>query len=300
MNLEYLNTFAEVVRSGSFSEVARKLSITQPAVSFQIQKLERDLGVRLLERRQKKILVTEAGKRLLAFAHIVGKENEKLTRELDALRDTVSGELLIAASTIPGEFLLPAMLGAFKVQHPAVSIKVEVSDSLTVIAGVGDGTYEVGFCGIVPHGVDLEKYPVGDDEIVLIVFPEHPFCQREKVSLVEVIDEPLIMREENSGTQHHIMSLLSEAGINHGKMKSRLVLGTSQAVVSAVEAEAGIAFVSSLAIQRSLALNLVRQVKVEGVALKRQFYCVYRKERMASRLQDEFIDFVNAGTADNL
>jgi len=299
MNLEYLNTFAEVVRSGSFSEVAKRLSITQPAVSFQIQKLERDLGVKLLERRQKKILVTEAGKRLLAFAHVVGKENEKLTRELDTLRDTVSGELVIAASTIPGEFLLPALLGAFKVQHPAVSMKVEVSDSLDVIAGVGDGTYEVGFCGIAPHGAELEKCPAGDDEIVLIIFPEHPFCRREKVSLVEVIDEPLIMREENSGTQHHVMSLLGKAGISHRKMKSNLILGTSQAVVSAVEAKAGIAFVSSLAIQRSLALNLVRQVKVEGVALKRQFYCVYRKERMASRLQDEFIDFVNAGTADN-
>ena len=90
MNIEYLNTFIEVVHSGSFSEVAKRFSITQPAVSFQIQKLERDLGVKLLERKQKKILVTEAGKRLLIFANIVRKENEKLTRELDALREKIT------------------------------------------------------------------------------------------------------------------------------------------------------------------------------------------------------------------
>ncbi len=126
MNLEYLRTYSEVIRLGSFSEVAKKLSISQPAVSFQIHKLERDLGVRLIDRSQKTITMTEAGKRLLLFAEAVKEERERLLHDLDQLREEVIGNLLITASTIPGEFILPAMLREFKTLHPAVGVQVMI------------------------------------------------------------------------------------------------------------------------------------------------------------------------------
>jgi len=294
MNLDYLHTFVEVVRSGSFSEAARRLSITQPAVSFQVQRLERDLGVRLLDRRQKGVGMTEAGERLLAFAQDVVSQRESLVRDLEHLRETVAGNLAIAASTIPGEFLLPVMLSEFKALHPVVSIRVDVSDSLTVIAGVRDAVFEVGFCGIAPEGTDLDACPVGEDEIVLAVFSEHPFAEREAVSLNEVASESLVFREETSATQRHLDELLARSGLDAARISPRLVLGSSQAVVSAVEAGAGIAFVSSLAIRKSLDLNLVRQVKVAGVGLRRRFFCIYREERLVSRLLAEFVAFVKA------
>ncbi|MGB2582897.1 MAG: LysR family transcriptional regulator, partial [Dehalococcoidia bacterium] len=136
MNLDYLRTYLEIVRLGSFSEVAKKLSITQPAVSFQIHKLERDLGVRLLDRRQKKITMTDAGKRFLRFAELVERERASLTHDLEQIREEVTGNIIIAASTIPGEVLLPPILGEFKALHPAISAQVEVSDSMTVISRV--------------------------------------------------------------------------------------------------------------------------------------------------------------------
>src|SRR4030042_2911578 len=127
MNIEYLKTFLEVVKLGSFSEVAKKLSISQPAVSFQIQKLERDLGVRLIDRRQKTIALTDAGKRLLRFAETVEKEHTRLIRDLDQLREEVTGDIVIAASTIPGEVLLPPIRGVFKALHPALGARGEAS-----------------------------------------------------------------------------------------------------------------------------------------------------------------------------
>src|SRR3990172_5332643 len=113
MNLGYLRTYIEVIKLGSFSEVAAKLSISQPAVSLQIQKLERDLGVRLIDRSQKVITMTEAGKRLLVFAKSVEGEWDRLRLDLDRLREEVTGEMIIAASTIPGDFLLPPLLAEF-------------------------------------------------------------------------------------------------------------------------------------------------------------------------------------------
>ena len=294
MNLDYLRTYLEVVKLGSFSEVAKKLSISQPAVSFQIQKLERDLGVRLIDRGQKTLTVTEAGKRLIRFAEAVEKERAHLVRDLDQLREEVTGNLVIAASTVPGEVLLPPILGEFKALHPTTGAQVEVSDSLTVIGGVQEGAYELGFCGTVPEGKELEYFKVAEDEIVLIVFPEHPFAQRGEVSFLELEGEPLIFREENSGTQRSLKALLTKAGVDLEKWSPSLVLGTSQAVVSAVEARVGIAFISNLAIKKSLALGLVKEVALEGLRLRRDFYCIYRKERMVSRLLEEFLAFVRA------
>ena len=292
LNLDYLKTYLEVIRLGSFSEVAKKLSMSQPAVSFQIQKLERDLGVRMIERSQKALTMTEAGKRLLRFAESVEEERDHLQHDLDQLREEVTGNLVVTASTIPGEFLLPSILSAFKALHPAIRAQVVASDSLTVISGVRDGAYEVGFCGIALEGQELESFKIAEDEIVLIVFPEHPFTERREVSWAELEGEPFIFREETSGTQQSLQALLSRAGLDLSKWVPNLVLGTTQAVVSAVEVRAGIAFVSNLAIKKSLALGLVKQVTVSGLRLSRDFYCIYRKERIVSRLLEEFIAFV--------
>jgi len=292
MNLDYLRTYIELVKLGSFSEVARKLSISQPAVSFQIQKLERELGVRLIDRSQKTITVTAAGRRLLQFAESVEGERQHLKHDLDQLREEVTGDLLIVSSTIPGEFLLPSLLAGFKALHPAVRAQVAVSDSLTVINGVRDNAYEVGFCGIAPEGHDLESLKIAEDEIVLIVFPEHPFAGRSEVFLTELEGEPFIFREGTSGTQRNLETLLSRAGFDLRKWVPHLVLGTTQAVVSAVEARAGIAFVSDLAIKKSLSLGLVRQIQVKGLRLSRDFHCIYRKGQLGSRLLEEFVAFV--------
>jgi len=294
MNLDYLKTYIEVIKLGSFSEVAKKLSISQPAVSFQIQKLEQDLDVRLIDRSQKIITMTEAGKRLLRFAKSVEEERDCLRHDLDQLREEVIGNLIVTASTIPGEFLLPSIMSEFKALHPAVRAQVVVSDSLTVISEVRDGAYEVGFCGTAPEGQEMESFKIAEDEIVLIVFPEHPFAKRTEVSLAELEGEPFIFREETSGTQQSLQALLSKAGLDINKWVPNLVLGTTQAVVSAVELRAGIAFVSNLAIKKSLSLDMVKQVTVNGLRLRRDFYCIYRRERVVSRLLGEFIAFIRA------
>ena len=268
MNLEYLRTYLEVIRLGSFSEAAKKLSVTQPAVSFQMQRLEAELGTRLIDRRQKTIVMTDAGKRLLRFAESIEHDRSLLMHDLEQLRSEVMGSLTIAASTIPGEFLLPSIVGVFLALHPAVDATVAVSDSSSVISMIQDGQYDVGFCGIAPENAGVEQFRIADDEIVLIVFPEHPFASREKVSFIEMEGESLISREKTSGTQRSLEMLLSAAGLNLDKVTNRLVLGSTQAIISAVESKIGIAFVSNLAIERSMTLGLVRTVAIEGLKLR--------------------------------
>jgi DNA-binding transcriptional LysR family regulator len=297
MNLDYLKTYLLLVKLGSFSAVAKKLAISQPAVSFQIQKLEHDLGVRLLSRFQRKITLTDAGQRLLLFAKSVNGEENRLIQDIGRLRQEVGGDLLIAASTTPGEFILPSWTGEFINLHPAVKAQIIVRDSLAVINGIHDGIYEVGFCGAVPpSGQGLEFFKIASDEIVLIVFPEHPLAGRQHVSFNEIMDEPFIFREPTSGTQKTLESLLDKAGLKLPKEAPRLTVGSSQAIISAVEARAGIAFISNLAIKKAIELGTVRQVGVDGLNLKRDFFCVYYAERATSHLLQEFITFIRSRT----
>jgi len=292
MNLEYLRTYIEVIKTGSFSEVAKKLSISQPAVSFQIQKLEQELGIRLIDRKHKTLTMTEAGKRLLLFAKLFDKEHRLLTHDLEHLREEITGNLDIIASTMPGDFILPPFLSEFKRQHPVVDIHVTVTDSARVIEAVTSGEFDIGFCGALPEDTALGAVKIAEDKIVLIAFPEHPFAEREQVSFMEVTVEPLIFRESTSGTQRSMEALLSSAGFDMSQCKPTLVLGTTEAVVIAVEAKAGIAFVSNLSIKKSVALGLVKEINIEGVTLRRNFYCIYRKQQVVSRLLEEFTDFI--------
>jgi len=294
MNLDYIKTFIEVVKLGNFSEAAKKLAVSQPAISFQVQKLERELGVLLLDRSQKKLALTEAGRSFLRFAESVEMQHERLQQEIMRLREDIGGDLMITASTIPGEFLLPKTLAEFRTLHPAVKARVEISDSINVINAVRDGSYDVGFCGTAPEAQDIEALRVAGDEIVLIVFPAHPFARRSEIQPAELAGAALIFREETSGTQRSLERLLSDAGVDIKKWRPVLVLGSTQAVVEAVEAGTGIAFVSSLALRKSLKLGLLRQVKVNGVASRRDFYCIYRKGKPQSRLLEEFITFIQA------
>ncbi|MFH1487037.1 MAG: selenium metabolism-associated LysR family transcriptional regulator [Chloroflexota bacterium] len=297
MNIDYLRTFLEVVRLKSFSEAAKRLGISQPAVSFQIQRLERDLVVRLIDRSEKELTLTQAGKRFGRFAESVIEGRKRLLSDLELLREEVAGTLAIAASTIPGEYLVAPILGRFRDEHPAVAARVAVFDSGAVMEKVSQAEYDIGFCGAPAEGLPLSEFKMAADELVLVVPPQHPFAQRDSVPLTELRGEPWLFREETSGTQRSLSRLLRHEGFDLQRCSPVLVLGSTQSVVSAVEAGLGIAFVSSLAIAKSLALGLLKSVPMEGLKLKREFYCVYHEERMVSRLQREFLAFVCAWAA---
>ena len=292
MNLEYLKTFREVVRLGSFSEVAKNMAITQPAVSFQIQKLEQELGIRLIDRAQRNLSLTAAGRRLLRFAESIENEREQLQHDLEQMRDEVTGDLLVAASTIPGEYLLPRWLAGFKRLHPAISVRVDISDSISAIEGISENRYEVGFCGIAPEGQELTFFKVAEDRITLIAHPDHSLARANEITTTQLEGQSYIFREKTSGTQLKLENLLSENGIDIKKLTPTMILGTTLAVIAAVEDGAGIAFVSSLAIKKNLALKSVSQINVTGLDTRRDFYCVYRRERIVSRLLQEFINFI--------
>ncbi len=293
MNLDYMQTLLALVRLGSFSAVAKESGMTQPAISFQIQKIEQTLNVRLLNRSSRKVSLTDAGKRVLKYAEIADIEYQKLLRDLEILREELVGELSIASSSTPGEYIVPALLGKFINEHPAITSSVEVMDSQTVLEGVSNGTYEIGFCGSVPpKNKDLKYFKVGSDRIKLIVSPDHPFAKMNSITYSMLENEPMITRDVSSGTRQSLERMIKQAGFDPALMNNRITLGSARSQITAVASGSGSAFVSSYALADSRACGNIKTVKISDLNLVRDFYCVYLDDSVNSRILREFIDFV--------
>ncbi len=274
MNVSQLRTFVEVVDRGSFSEAARSMGLSQPAVTMQIQGLESDLGATLLERRYRKVDLTEAGRSLLPTARKVLAELEGARTAIDRLSDSVGGHLELAVSTTPGQYILPRLLGSFLRAFPEVSVSLRVYDSADVVARVESGDAHLGMTGArLPHAkVDFEQ--MGADQLLMICPTGSPLAGRASVSLPEVAEHPFIARESGSGTRMVVEQALRDGGVEPGDLEVVMELGTSEAIVNAVEGGMGVGVVSHWMTDKALALGTVAQVAAPGFPVSRPFFAV--------------------------
>ena len=292
MNLDHVRSFLEVIKRGSLSEAARALGISQPAVSNQIKGLERELGMELLIRGERGVVsLTAAGEVFLAFARQVVTAHEELLQQLSHLKEEVSGELTIAASTTPGEFVLPQLLSDFKVHYPQVEAQVTIADTRDVVEKVLARECDLGFIGAPIERPRLTLAPLIKDEIVLAVYPGHPFARREAIRLEELQGQRLILREEGSGTRRSLEQLLAERGERLPENHVVLVLGSTHAVIEAIQARLGIGFVSALAVSRLQASGQLCTVPIEGLSLTRDLFVAYEEGQLSTRLRQEFLNF---------
>jgi DNA-binding transcriptional LysR family regulator len=274
MNVSQLRTFVEIVDRGSFSEAARSMGVSQPAVTMQIQGLEADLGATLLERRYRRVDLTEAGRSLLPTARKVLGELEGARAAIDGLSDTVGGHLELAVSTTPGQYILPRLLGSFLKTHPEVSVSLRVYDSADVVARVESGEAHLGMTGAkLPHAkADFEQ--MGTDDLLMVCPPGSPLAGRTNLTLAQVAEHPFIVRESGSGTRLVFEKALKDGGVDPADLQVVMELGTSEAIVNAVEGGMGVGVVSHWMADKALALGTVAKVDVPGFPVSRPFYAV--------------------------
>lgn len=292
MNLDYLRTLVSIVEEGSLSAAARARRISQPAVTKQLQRLEADLELSLLVRGpRRQVELTPAGALVLAFARQTLARFEKLESELGALKSLEGGTLVLAASTIPGEHVLPALLAEFRRKFPAIKVEMSVSDTAQVAEELLADEADLGMVGSPVRRPGLRLERLLGDEIVLAVPLDHGFARRKRIGVEELRGQPLILREEGSGTRRSVEASLAAAGWDLPQEDVTLVLGSTQAVLHAVEQGLGLGFVSARAAApregRSLAC-----VGLEGVDLGRDLYLAYLPQRAGDPLVSRFLGFV--------
>lgn len=264
---------------GSLSAAARALGMAQPSVSTGLRRLERQTGLALVVRTASGTRLTDAGTALLGRARDVLAASDALEREVAALRTAQQGRVQVAASLSVAEYLVPGWLASRPAGSPVVDL--EVANSRDVVDAVLHGRADLGFVEgpDVPDG--LHARPVGDDELVVVVAPGHPWARRRRpVTAAELSAAPLAVREAGSGTRAVLERALVAAG--HPLGGSPAQLGSTSAVKNVVRGGSAAAVLSALTVADELARGDLRRVPVDGVDLRRTLRVVWARGRRPS------------------
>jgi len=292
MNLKHLETFIMVADLQSFTAAARRLYMSQPAVSFQIKSLEEDLHVTLFQRREKKLGLTPAGRLLYPEAKKMVVRYQKIKSGIEDLRGLKTGHLVAGASTTPGEYLLPLLVGGFGKKYPGINISLRVAGSGQVFQWLKDREIDLGLTGSTAPGNWATCRPWIDDELVLIVPPDHPWAGRESINPGELMDWPIILREAGSGTRRSLEEKLIKGGLDPARLNLTMELGSTRAIITAVQAGLGVSVVSCWAARDALELGRIKKVPCP-LEMVRPLYLVTGKHSLESPVADEFIAYIN-------
>jgi DNA-binding transcriptional LysR family regulator len=248
----------------------------------------------LLDRLGRGASVTPGGQLLLHHSLRLLALAREARQAMDGFLGRMSGELLVAASTIPGEYILPPLIGRFKEKFPDISITLLIGDSQAAVEWVSEGRAELGVVGAKPsqRGVDYRELMA--DEIVVIVPPGHPLQGRTGVTVEELRGEPLIIRERGSGTRAAVERALGDVGLDLNAFRVVGEMGSNQAIKQAVKARVGVSLVSRRAVDDECRLGLLGCVPLADLRVARSFHLAFHKERSRSPVAEAFRAFMEA------
>lgn len=279
MDIRRLEAFSKVYELGSFSKAGQELFLSQPTISSHISVLEDELGVKLFDRMGRTILPTKAGE--LLYRHVVEafRNLESARAEIQLLLEDVGGELVVGASTIPANYILPGLLGGFIERYPKIGLSIEVHDSARILEKVADGRLICGFVGAFQENPDLVYDRIMDDDVVLVVPPALAPSGGAAADIGQLRAWPWVLRERGSGTRKVLENALQGHGVGLDELRTVVVTQSTEAVLQCVRAGLGVSITSRLAAGPALERGEVCIVPLEGLVMSRQFWLVRNVKR---------------------
>lgn len=294
IDLMRLQTFILAAEHLSFSEAAKRLHLTQPTVSHHIKVLEKDLGTELFDRSSSTLRLTEGGRLLLPWAQKLVHQALEVRDLMNSLDDKIVGQLRIACSTTAGKYILPQLAARFSQRYPGIHVSILACRPEHIMLRLLEEEANLGVVSsynLCDDGLECQEF--FDDNMILIVPGQHPWAQRPSIEPAELLEEPIILREETSGTRRVMLTELAKHDITLEALHVFLELGNAEAIVRTVQAGFGVSFVSMLAANWALALGVVAAVPIRGLELRRKIYMVRRTLSPNSRAQEVFWNFVH-------
>jgi DNA-binding transcriptional LysR family regulator len=287
-----LKVFCAVAETGSFSKASKMVNLTQPAVSLQIQALEESYETALFERSGKNITLTAAGKLLYQYAKDILNLYTTVEKEINNLTGLSKGSLQVGASSTIGNYLLPTVIIAFKKKYPKIDVNLFVSNTKGIIELLNTGRIDIGLVeGDAPkQSLDIEK--LLEDELVLIMPPDHLWVKRKNISVSELLSQPVIMREDGSGTRQMIEKHLMQNKISPSNLRMSLVLGSTEAIKSAVEHGMGVSILSHWTVRKEVQFGTIKTNTFRDIRFTRNFNIVFHKRGALSNTAKDFFDFL--------
>lgn len=291
LTLQALRVFVAVVEEGGFSAAADRLGVTQPAVSAQMRGLSEHFGQPLVERSPQGAHPTAAGQRLYTHAVALLGRMETMEHEIAALREEPAGPLRLVASTVPGEVVVPRLLGVFCERHPKVRACVEVADSAEAVKRVLARRADVAIIGDEVDDERLASQRIAGDRLVLVAGRRHPLAARRRVGLTELPHHRFVVREVGSGTRAVVERALARAGLSPAELPVTMELGSTDAIKRAVAAGAGLSFLSCFA---AVDDDDVVVVDIDGFSVERPLSLITERRRVESEVVKAFRRFLTS------
>ncbi len=287
-----LKVFCAVAETRSFSKASEIIHLTQPAVSLQIQALEELYGTKLFDRSSSAVTLTPAGEILYKYAKHILALYASAEKEIGELTGLVRGSVAIGASTTIGNYLIPSVVADFRKTRPKIKVHLQVGNTKRIVELLKGGNIDIGLVeGEVPkQKITSEK--LLEDELVLIVPPQHPFAKKKEVSIFEITTEPFIVREEGSGTRQMIEKYLEKHGISLNNMNITMILGSTEAIKNAVEHGMGISIISRWAALKEERFGTFKTLSFKEEKFLREFTLIYQKYEVLSHASEEFLSFL--------
>ncbi|MFN3396437.1 MAG: selenium metabolism-associated LysR family transcriptional regulator [Thermodesulfovibrionales bacterium] len=287
-----LKVFCAVAETKSFSKASEIIHLTQPAVSLQIQAIEELYETKLFDRSSTTITLTPAGEILYRYAKEILSLYASAAKDIGELTGLVKGSISLGASTTIGNHVLPTVLAEFRKNYPKIRVRLFVGNTRRIIELLNATTIDL---GIVEGDVTRQKLKVEkllQDELVVIVSPQHPWAKKKEISIFEVTKEPFIMREEGSGTRQIIEKYLGKHGLGINDLKVVMMLGSTEGIKEAVESGIGISIISRWAARKENRYGALKLLSIKEERLYRDFSLISPKNAIISHAVSEFLDYV--------
>lgn len=305
--LDQLKILKTIFEEGSFKKAADKLYISQPAVSLQIQNLEKQLNLPIFYRNKRKAHLTEAGHLLLNYCGKILSLCEETCHSLEELQSLQSGALIIGASQTTGTYLMPRLIGIFRHIYPQITVELQVYSTRRICWGVANGQIDLAVVGgEIPIDLEnvLEIISYAEDELALILPISHPFSTVENIQKEDLYRLKFIALDSQSTIRNVIESILLQNGIDSKYFKIEMELNSIEAIKNAVQSGLGASFVSVSAISKELELKMLHWAKIEGVTVKRTLSIIMNPKRYNANLtrifKEEILDMFLASTKNSV
>lgn len=293
MNLEQMKALVSVVNNKSFSLAAKEMFLSQPTISMYIKTLEKELGEQLLIRSTKKILLSEAGLLFYPYAVQMLKTEEEALRKIKNKDEKITGDVMIATSSVPANYILPGFLTYARKRLPDVNFKISEGDSTEVVQKILHFGQEIGIGSICPSSVKLCFEPLVRDRIVLITPNTRKYREYNGYfDRDELKKETFVIRESGSGTKVAADSVEKMLGLDSDKIKIAAEVQTTETLKRIVSKGVGIGFISNFAIKDYLAQKKVIAFEFPELKTERQLYLFWHAERNLSRAGEGTINLL--------
>lgn len=293
MNTSYLKTFIEVINLRNISKAAEKLFVTQPAVSKQLQILEKDFGSVLFKKNGREIVPTEEGIILYKFALNVLNEENKIYSKLKKDDNLLSGELIIYSSSLPAEYYIQNLIIEFSKDYPEIKYIIKKVDSKKVYTSIEEGFTNFGFTGKPYKNHKIKSVCIAEDEVILVCSKQiYEKFENQKLSLDILTQNEFILRESGSATLQIFEEYLNKNKIKIEDLKIKIQAEDNEAIKTFAKNGMGIAVLPKISVEKELAEHELYMLDMDNMNLKRELYYVYYEDRYFSKIEEKFKEYM--------